>query len=139
MDRYGPNAKDMREFNHYDTFRGRVKLLVIMFKEFLGDYPPQGISLNAMARNAVEVAKICEDWNQYSNRVRSISRSNEGFELDYILYQRISLLSIMAKSLVLGNPMGFFREKVIRDNISYIVDALQFNPREEMTSFQKVA
>ena len=139
MDRYGPNAKDMREFNHYDTFRGRVKLLVIMFKAFSGDYPPQGISLNAMAKNAVEVAKICEDWNQYSNRVRSISRSNEGFELDYILYQRISLLSIMAKSLVLGNPMGYFREKVIRDNISYIVDALQFNPREEITSFQKVA
>ena len=139
MDRYGPNAKDMREFNHYDTFRGRVKLLVIMFKAFSGGYPLQGIGLNAMAKNAVEVAKICEDWNQYSNRVRSISRSNEGFELDYILYQRISLLSIMAKSLVLGNPMGYFREKVIRDNISYIVDALQFNPREEMTSFQKVA
>ena len=139
MERYGPNAKDMRKFNHYDTFRGRVKLLVIMLKAFLGDYPLQGISLNAIAKNAVEVAKICEDWNQYSTRVISISRSNEGFELDHILYQRISLLSIMAKSVVLGNPMGYFRKKVIRDNISYIVDALQFNPQEEITSFQKVA
>ena len=137
MEKYGPNAKDMREFNHYDTFRGRVKLLVIMLKAFLGDYPLQGIGLNAIAKNAVEVAKICEDWNQYSSRV--ISRSSEGFELDHILYQRISLLSIMAKSVVLGNPMGYFREKVIRDNINYIVDALQFNPQEEITSLQKVA
>ena len=139
MERYGPNVKDMRKFNHYDTFRGRVKLLVIMLKAFLGDYLLQGISLNAIAKNAVEVAKICEDWNQYSSRVIFISRSNEGFELDHILFQRISLLSIMAKSVVLGNPMGSFRKKVIRDNISYIVDALQLNPQEDITSFQKVA
>ena len=137
MEKYGPNAKDTREFNHYDTFRGRVKFLVLMLKEFLGDYRLQGIGLNAITKNAVEVAKICEDWNQYSSRV--ISRSSEGFELDHILYQRISLLSIMAKSVVLGNPMGYFREKVIRDNINYIVDALQFNPQEEITSLQKVA
>ncbi len=139
MDKCGPNAKDMRELNHYDTFRSRVKLLVIMFKAFLGDYPQQEIRLNAIAKNAVAVAKICEESNQCSMRVRSTSRSNEGFELDHILYQRISLLSTMAKSVVLGNPMGYFRKKVIRDNISYIVDALQFNPQEEITSFQKVA
>ena len=139
MERYGPNANDMREINHDDTFLGRVKLLVIMLKAFLGDYPLQGIRLKAIAKNAVEIAKICEDWNQYSIQVRSTSRSNEGFELDHILYQRISLLAIMAKSVVLGNPMGHYRIKVIRDNISYIVDALQFNPQEEFTSFLKVA
>jgi len=38
----------------------------------------------------------------------------------------------MAKSIVLGNPIGFSRKKVIRDNIGYIVDALQFNPRIKM-------
>ena len=135
MERYGPSAKDMREFNYYDTFRGRVKLLVLMLKAFLGDYPLQGIGLNAIAKNAVEIAKICEDWNQYSSRVKSTSRSNEGFGLDHILYQRISLLSTMAKSVVLGNPLGHFRKKVIRDNINYIVDALQFNPREGITSY----
>ena len=139
MEKYGPNVKDIREFNHYDTFRGKVKLLVIMAKECLGDCTLQGNRQNAIAKNAAEVAKICEDWNQYSSWVKSTSRSNEVFELDHILYQRISLLSTMAKSVVLGNPMGYFRKKVIRDNINYIVDALQFNPQEEITSFQKVA
>jgi hypothetical protein len=46
---------------------------------------------------------------------------------------------MIAKSVVLGNPMGKLRKKVIRDNISYIVDALQLNPQEEITSYQKVA
>jgi len=139
MERCGPNEKDMREINHDDTFLGRVKLLVIMLKAFLGDYPLQGVRQKAIVKNAVEVAKICEDWNQYSIQVRSTSRLNEGSELDHILYQRISLLAIMAKSVVLGNPMGYYRKKVIRDNISYIVEALQFNPKEGFISFLKVA
>ena len=139
MKRYGPSAKNMREINHDDTFLGRVKLLVIMLKAFLGDYPLQGIRLKAIARNAVEVTKICEDWNQYSIQVRSTSGLKEGIESDHILYQRISLLAIMAKSVVLGNPMGHHRERVIRDNISYIIDSLQLNPQEEFTSFLKVA
>lgn len=139
MERYGPSAEEMREINHYDTFRGRVKLLVIMLKAFLGDYPLQGIRLNAIAKNAVEVAKICEEWNQYSKQVVFPSRSGERFALDHILFQRISLLSIMAKSVVLGNPMGHIRKKVMRDNMNYIVDALQFDPQEEFESIQHVA
>ena len=134
MEQYGHNAKDIREFDHYDTFRGKVRLLATMLKAFIDDSPLQGIRQNAIAKNAVDVAKICEDWNQYSKRVKSTSRSNEMFGLDHILYQRISLLSTMAKSAVLGNPMGHIRKKVIRDNISYIIEALPFNPREEITS-----
>ena len=138
MERYGPNEKDMREISHDDTFFGRVKLLVIMLKAFLGDYPLQGIGLTAIAKNAIEVAKICEDWKEYSIQVRSSSRSNKGFDLDHILYQRISLLAIIAKSVAIGNPMGNYRIKVIRNNISYIVDTLKFNPQEELKSFLKV-
>jgi len=139
MERFGPNDNDMREINPDDNFIGRVKLLVIMLKAFLGEYPLQGIRLKAIARNAVEIAKICEDWNQYSIQVRSTPGLKEGFELDHILYQRISLLAIMAKSVVLGNPMGHHRKKVIRDNIQFIIEALQFNPQEEFTAFLKVA
>ena len=128
MEKHGSNAEDIREFDHYDTFRGKVKLMVIMLKAFLGDYPLQGVRKNEIAKNAVDVAKFCEDWNQYSKQVTPTSRSIEGLGLDHILYQRINLLSTMVKSAVLGNHMGQFREKVIRDNINYIADALQFNP-----------
>ncbi|MEN8246396.1 MAG: hypothetical protein ABFS43_16020, partial [Thermodesulfobacteriota bacterium] len=73
MKKFGSSSNDMREINHDDNFLGRVKLLVIMLKAFLGDYPLQGIRLKAVARNAIEVAKICEDWNQYSIQVRPTS------------------------------------------------------------------
>jgi len=139
MERFGSNGNDMRKINHDYTFLGRVKLLVIMLKAFLGDFPLQGIKLRAIAKNAIEVAKICENWNQYSIQVRSTSGLKEGIELDHILYQRISLLAIMAKSFVVGKPMGHYRKRVIWDNISYIVDALQFNSQEEFTSFIRVA
>ena len=139
MERFGPNSNDMREIDNGDTFLGRVKLLVIMLKSFLGDYPLQGIRLKAIVRNANEVAKISEDFNQYSIQLRSTSGLKEGFELNHILYQRINLLAIMAKSAVLGIPMGRYREKAIRDNIRYIVDALEFNPQKEFTTFINVA
>jgi hypothetical protein len=110
-----------------------------MLKVCIGDYALSGIKLNRVAKNVVEVEKICEDWNQCSTRTISTSRPNEGFELDHILYQRINLLSMIAKSVMLGNPIGHFRKKVIRDNISYIVDALKLNIGEEITLYQKVA
>ena len=139
MERYGPSAKGMREFNQFDTFRSRVKLLIIMLKVFLDDFNLQGVRLNTLEKNVVEVDKICEERNQCSIRMMPTSKTNEKFELDYILYHRISLLLMIAKSVMLINPRGYFRKKVIKDNISYIVDALQLNPREEITSNQKVA
>ena len=139
MKRLGSNVKSMREINHDDTFLGRVKLLIIMLKAFLGDYSLQGISLKAITRNADEVHKVCEDWNQYIIQVRSVSGLKEGIEFDHIFYQRVSLLAIMAKSFVAGNPMGYHRKNVIRVNINYISEALQFNPEEEYTKLLKVA
>ena len=139
MEKYVPNIKDMREFNQYTIFRSRVKLLVIMLKAFLDDYTLQGIRLKAIARNAVEVAKICEGWNQYSIQKRSTSGLKECIELDHILHQRISLLAIMAKFIIIRKPMGYYRKRVIWNNISYIVDTLQFNSQAEFTSFIKVA
>jgi len=49
MEKCSPIAKDMRDLNHYDTFRSRVKFLIIMLKAFLGDYTQPGIRLNAIA------------------------------------------------------------------------------------------
>ena len=44
----------------------------------------------------------------------------------------------MAKSFVVGNPMGYHRKRIIRTNIDYICEALQFNPQEDI-KFLKVA
>lgn len=139
MKRLGANSKDMRDMNHDDTFIERLKLLIIMIKAFLGDYPLGGYRQKAILRNADEVQKVCDDWNKYITEIRSTQEPTEGLEFDHIFHQRTSLLAIMAKFFVVGNPMGNYRERIIRDNIDYICATLEFNPQEEGVKFLKVA
>ena len=139
MQRFGSNSKDMRDMNHDDTFLGRIKLLVIMLKTFLGDYPLEGYRQKAILKNAEAIHKVCEDWNRYILQIRSSTEQKEGLEFDHIFHQRISLLATMAKSFVQGNPVGYHRKMVIRTNMEYVCDALQFNPQEEDIRLLKVA
>jgi hypothetical protein len=139
MERLSSNSKDKRDMNHDDTFIERLKLLIIMIKAFLGDYILEGYRLNAISRNAEEVLKICNDWNRYITEIRSTHELTEGLEFDHIFHQRAGLLAIIAKSFVVGNPMGYHREKVIKDNIDYICATLEFDPQEETAKFLNVA
>ena len=141
MQRFGSSSEDMRDMNHDDTFLGRVKLLVVMLKTFLGDYPLEGYRQKAILKNAEAVHNVCMDWNRYIIQIRSSadSQGKEGLEFDHIFHQRISLLATMAKSFVQGSPMGYHRKMVIRTNMEYVCDALQFNPQEEDIRLLKVA
>jgi len=138
MQRFGSSTEDMTDMNLDDTFLGRIKLLVIMLKTFLGDYPIEGYRQKAILKNAEAVHKVCEDWNRYIIQIRSTTQHKEGLEFDHIFHQRVSLLATMAKSFVAGNPMGYHRKMVIRSNMDYVCETLQFNPQNDMP-FLKVA
>jgi len=129
----------MRDMSPDDTFLGRVKLLVIMLKTFLGDYPIEGYRQKAILNNAETVHNICDNWDRYISQIRSTAERKEGLEYDHIFHQRVRLLAIMTKSFVQGNPMGYHRKMVIRSNMEYICDALQFKPRKEDIKLLKVA
>jgi hypothetical protein len=139
MQRFGSSSEDMRDMNHDDTFLGRVKLLVVMLKTFLGDYPLGGYRQKAILKNAEAVHIVCKDWNRYIIQIRSTAEGKEGLAFDHILHQRISLLATMAKSFVQGNPMGYHRKRVMRANMEYVCDALRFNPQAEDIKLLKVA
>lgn len=139
MKRLTSNSKKMRDMNHDDTFIERLKLLIIMVKTILGDYPLEGYRLKAISRNADEVLKVCNDWNKYIEEIRSNNELKEGLEFDHIFHQRASLLAIVAKSFIVGNPMGYHRERVIKDNIDYICSTLEFYPQEDGAIFLAVA
>lgn len=138
MKRFGSHFEDMRDMNHDDTFLGRVRLLVVMLKAFLGDYPIEGYRRNAIIKNADAVQSVCDDWNRYIRQIRLAAERKEGLEFDHIFHQRISLLATMAKSFVVGNPMGYRRKMVMRANMDYVCEALQFNPQKDL-NFLKVA
>ena len=139
MQRFGSSSQDMRDMNQDDTFLGRVKLLVVMLKAFLGDYPLEGYRQKAILNNAEAVQNVCKDWNRYIIQIRSTADGKKGLEFDHIFHQRISLLATMATSFVQGNPMGYHRKMVIRTNMEYVCDALQFTPQAQDATFLKVA
>lgn len=139
MRRFGSSSEDMRDMNHDDTFLGRVKLLVVMIKAFLGDYPIEGYRQKAILNNAEAVHNVCEDWNRYILQIRATSEGKKGLEFDHIFHQRVSLLATMAQSFVAGSPMGYRRKMVIRTNMDYVCDTLQFNPQEEDIKLLQVA
>ena len=139
MQRYGSSSEDMRDMNHDDTFLGRVKLLVVMLKSFLGDYPLGIYRQKAIIKNAEAVHNVCKDWNRYILHIRATAERKKGLEFDHIFHQRVSLLATMAQSFVAGSPMGYRRKMVIRTNMDYVCDALQFNPQEEDIKLLQVA
>ena len=139
MNRLGAATPDMKKMQYHDVFFSRLRLLIIMAKAFLKNYPVGQYRLEAVIRNAEAVAKDCVDWNGYHNNFRSSAESERLLENDHIFYQRVKLLAIMAKSFAEGNPVGPHRKMAIQNNIDYMCEALRFAPQEEDLALLKVA
>lgn len=139
MKRYGAARQDMQHIKNHHVFLSRLRLLIIMAKAFIGNYPLGECRLKAISKNADAVAKDCVDWNGYYTNFRSNPDSKSHLEVDHIFYQRVKLLAIMAKSFAEGSPVGQHRRMAIRNNIDYICEALQFVPEEKNLQFLKVA
>jgi hypothetical protein len=139
MNRLGADPQNMKTMQNHDVFFSRLRLLVIMAKAFLNNYPTGEYRLKAIVRNAEAVAKDCVDWNGYYNNFRSSPESERLLENDHIFYQRVKLLAIMAKSFAEGNPVGQHRKMAIQNNIDYMCEALGFVPQEEDLRLLKVA
>jgi hypothetical protein len=139
MKRFGAARQDMKQLRQHDIFLSRLRLLIIMTKAFVGNYPLGEHRLRALARNAETVAKDCVDWNGYFNNVRSNPETKNILDVDHIFYQRVKLLAIMAKSIAVGSPMGQHRRMALQNNIDYICEALQFTFSDEELELLKVA
>ncbi len=139
MKRFGAARQDMKELRQHDIFLSRLRLLIIMAKSFVENYPLGEHRLAAVARNAETVARDCVDWNGYFNNFRSSPESKRFLDVDHIFYQRVKLLAIMAKSIADGSPMGQHRRMALRNNIDYICEALQFTFSDEDLKLLKVA
>ena len=139
MKRFGAARQEMKQLRQHDIFLSRLRLLIIMAKAFVGNYPLGERRLEAVARNAETIARDCVDWNGYFNNFRSSKESKRILDVDHIFYQRVKLLAIMAKSFADGSPMGQHRRMALRNNIDYICEALQFTFSDEELELLKVA
>ena len=139
MKRFGSMSRNIRTPGRHNIFFSRLRLLIIMGKAFLENYPLGEYRLKAAIRNADEVARDCVDWNGYFNNFRASTESGRLIEMDHIFFQRVKLLAIMIKSFAQSNPIGQHRKMAIRNNIDYICETLGYVPRVEDIEMLKVA
>ncbi|MBW1891120.1 MAG: hypothetical protein JRI93_11505 [Deltaproteobacteria bacterium] len=122
-----------------NIFFSRLKLLIIMAKAFLENYPLGEHRIQAMIRNSEAVTQDCIDWNGYFQNFRASTESGRMLALDHIFFQRVKLLAVMTKSFAESNPMGQHRRMAVRNNIDYICDTLGYVPTTEEIEMLKVA
>ena len=139
MIKIGSTAKKSRTLGSRNIFFSRLKLLIIMAKAFMENYPMGEYRMRSVIRNAEAVARDCVDWNGYFQNFRASTASGAPLALDHIFFQRVKLLAIMTKSYAENNPMGQHRRMAVRNNIDYLCETLGYAPSMEEIEMLKVA
>ena len=124
MLRLGSNLFRMRVPRDDDILLSRLRLLVIIAKAYLIDYPFGIVSLRSIHRNSQHVAGLLANWYDVLSNINSGDDLNQKINIDHIFYQRIKLLAIMVKSFADGNPMGPYRKSALKNNIEYLSEIL---------------
>lgn len=139
MVRLGSAPSDMRNLEPADLFVTRLQLLIMMAAAYLKEYPLGEHRIQAVINNAHQVAKDSVDWNGRIANFRSEHKTRGEMDYDHVFFQRVKLLTVMAKSFAEGNPMGHFRCKSLEDNIQKISEAIAFSSSLKGMNFLKVA
>jgi len=146
MIKLGPRSGEMRAMSDDDIFLSRLKLLIIMARAYLKDFPIGKYRKSAIIENAHHVfyrslmvaSKTAFFKNQDFKKRLSISSEGETEE-EYVFHQRVQLLSVMAKALAENRLTGNFRKKALQDNLDRICETLLFSFHVKDVEFLKVA
>lgn len=136
----------MNKMSEDYVFTSRLKLLVIMASAYLKGCPLGKYRKQAIAENANQVfyhsllltskyaALKNHGLNMQTDTVSKLKISEEN-----LFYQRVQLLSVMAKTMVGDLPMNNFRKKALADNLNRICETLIFTFKVSDMNFLKVA
>ena len=146
MIKLGPAPEEMREMSDEDIFLSRLKLLIIMAKAYLKNWPIGNYRKSAIIENAHYVfyhsLKLVSKKAFFKNhdlKTPSDSTSGDVTAEEYVFHQRVQLLSVMAKALAENRLSGNFRKKALQDNLDRICETLIFNFHIKDVEFLKVA
>ena len=142
----GPASGEMREMSDDDIFLSRLKLLIIMARAFLKDFPIGKYRKSAIIENAHHIfyysLKMVSQNTFFKNhdiKTPLVITSGSETEEEYVFHQRVQLLSVMAKALAEDRLTGNFRKKALQDNLDRICETLTFNFQIKDVEFLKVA
>lgn len=126
MIRLGADPSAMRPMETYDIFFCRLQLLVVMARGYMAGCQSGEFRNHAILNNARRVANDTVDWNGRVHNFRTESETKRGMKLDPAFFQKVKLLTVIAKSFVSEDPMGHFRRSALEENLAAICEAIGF-------------
>ena len=114
-----------------DIFLSRLKLLIIMAKAYLKNYPIGKYRKSAIIENAhhvfyhsLRLVSETDSFEDHESKSQSGVTSEIEIEEEHVFHQRVQLLAVMAKALAENRLTGHIRKKALRDNLDRICDTL---------------
>jgi len=146
MMKLGPTAEEMRAMSEDDIFLSRLKLLIIMAKAYLKNYPIGRYRKSAIIDNVHYVfyhslqliSQTNFPENHESESLSGIT-SEMDIEEEHEFHRRVQLLAVMVKAVAENRLTEKFRKKVLQENLDRICDILTFNFHIKDLEFLKVA
>ena len=137
MKNFGPTSEDMRAKCVNDMFLSRLKLLIIMAKVYLKNYPIGKYRKTAIIENVHHVFYHSLKLASSETQSGITSEVETGAEQEF--YQRVPLLAVMAKAMAENRLTGNYKKKALQDNLDRICEILIFSFHLKGVSFLKVA
>ena len=137
MIKLGPTPEEMRAMSGDDIFLSRLKLLIIMSKAYLKNFPIGHYRKSAIIENAHYV--FYHTLQLVSSKTQSgiTSGAETGEEQEF--YKRVQLLAVMAKAIAENRLTENNKKKGLQDNLDKICNTLIFKFHIKDLSFLKVA
>jgi hypothetical protein len=146
MIKSGPTPGEMRVMTIDDIFLSRLKLLIIMAKAYLKNYPIGRYRKSAIIDNAHHVfyhsLQLISETNfseNHESESQSVITSEIEIEKERVFHQRVRLLAVMVKAVAENRLTENFRKKALQENLDRICDTLIFDFHIKDLDFLKVA
>jgi hypothetical protein len=129
-----------------DIFISRLKLLIIMAKAYLKNYPIGRYRKSAIIDNAhhvfyhsLRLSSKTDFIENHESESQSGITSEIEIEEERVFHQRVRLLAVMVKAVAENRLTGNIRKKALQENFDRICDTLIFDFHIKDLGFLKVA
>ena len=146
MLKFGPTSGETKAMSANDIFLSRLKLLIIMAKAYLKNYPIGKYRKSAIIENAhhvfyhsLQMVSEKDFFENLESESQSGITSDIEIEQDHVFHQRVQLFAIMVKAVVENRLTGNFKKKTLQENLDKICDTLIFEFHIKDLDFLKVA
>jgi predicted transcriptional regulator len=142
----GPPPEETRPMSSNDIYLSRLKLLIIIAKAYLKNYPIGKYRKSAIIENAhhvfynsLQLISETDFLENYEPESQSGIISEIEIEEEHELHKRVQLLAVMLKAVAENRLAEDFRKKALQDNLDKICDTLIFKFQIKDLDFFKVA